>query len=218
MSALYDSKSTLDDRGIKDILSESSKMAYWLRVERALAKAQASVGLIPESAADEIIEKAVLENFDFKRMQEVKKTVGHGFVSFLKGILPALNEEGRKYLHYGCTTQNIQQTAQLLQLKDIYQIVYSFLCDILDNLSNLAYTHADTVMPGRTHGKHAIPITYGYKCSVWISELLQNIERMEESEKRIFTLMMGGAVGSFNSTGEEGRKVQKEVAKILGMN
>lgn len=218
MSALYDSKSALNDRGIKEILTEKSKMAYWLRVERALAKAQAKWGIIPESAALEIQRNAVIENFNYEIMLEQKKTVGHGFVSFLKGILPALNEEGRKYLHYGCTTQNIQQTAQLLQLKDIYQIIYSFLADILENLSNVANMYCDAVMPGRTHGKHAIPITYGYKCSVWIDELLSNIERMQESEKRLFRVMMGGAVGAFNSTGEIGRKVQKEVAQILGMN
>lgn len=151
-------------------------------------------------------------------MQRNKKVVGHGFVSFLKAILSQLNEEGRKYLHYGCTTQNIQQTAQMLQLKDVYQVIYSFLRDILDHLSDLAQKHAESVMPGRTHGKHAIPITYGYKCSVWIKELLTNIERMEQSELRIFQVMMGGAVGSFNSTEKNGRLVQKRVSKILGMN
>lgn len=130
MRALYDSKSSLDDRGIKEIMSEKSKYDYWLKVERALAKAQAEIGLIPERAALEIEQKAIIENFDYALMQKNKKVVGHGFVSFLKAILPILNEEGRKYLHYGCTTQNIQQTAQMLQLKDVYQVMYSFLKDI----------------------------------------------------------------------------------------
>lgn len=89
--------------------------------------------------------------------------------------------------------------------------------EIVGNLSNLAEKHADTVMAGRTHGKHAIPITYGYKVSVWISELLMSLERMQEVEKRVFTAMMGGAVGAFNSTGEVGIAVQKRVAEILGL-
>lgn len=218
MRALYDSKSSLDDRGIKEIMSEKSKYDYWLKVERALAKAQAEIGLIPESAALEIEQKAIIENFDYALMQKNKKVVGHGFVSFLKAVLPILNEEGRKYLHYGCTTQNIQQTAQMLQLKHVYQVMYSFLKDILDHLADLTDKYAETVMPGRTHGKHAIPITYGYKCSVWTNELLTNIERMEQSESRIFQVMMGGAVGSFNSTGKKGRLVQERVSEILGMN
>lgn len=82
MRALYDSKSSLDDRGIKEIMSEKSKYDYWLKVERALAKAQAEIGLIPESAALEIEQKAIIENFDYALMQKNKKVVGHGFVSF----------------------------------------------------------------------------------------------------------------------------------------
>ena len=82
--ALYDSKSSLNDRGIKEIMSEKSKMAYWLKVERALAKAQSEVGLIPESAAIEIEKNAIIENFDYELMLEKKQVVGHGFVSFLK--------------------------------------------------------------------------------------------------------------------------------------
>ena len=72
-------------------------------------------------------------------------------------------------------------------------------------------------MPGRTHGKHALPITYGYKVAVWINELTAAVDRMKEAEKRVFTVMMGGAVGAFHSSGELGRKVQDRVAEDLGM-
>ena len=218
MRALYDSKSKLDDRGIKVLLTEKSKVETWLKVEAALATAQAEVGIIPQEAADNIVENAKIENIDFEKMAAIKAKIGHGFVPFLKTLLPHLNDEGQRYLHYGCTTQNIQQTSQLYQIHQIYEIIYSFLADILDNLANLAEKNAYTVLPGRTHGKHAIPITYGYKISVYISELLSNIERMKESEKRICSVMMGGAIGSFNSMGEKGRQVQKIVAKILNMS
>ena len=218
MRALYDSKSKLDDRRIKVLLTEKAKVETWLKVEVALATAQAEVGIIPQEAADNIVENAKIENIDFEKMAAIKAKIGHGFVPFLKTLLPHLNDEGQRYLHYGCTTQNIQQTSQLYQIHQIYEIIYSFLADILDNLANLAEKNAYTVLPGRTHGKHAIPITYGYKISVYISELLSNIERMKESEKRICSVMMGGAIGSFNSMGEKGRQVQKIVAKILNMS
>lgn len=218
MRALYDSKSKLDDRGIKEILSEKYKVKTWLKVEAALATAQARVGIIPQSAADNIVENATIENIDFEMMARIKEKIGHGFVPFLKTLLPHLNEDGQKYLHYGCTTQNVQQTSQLYQIHQIYEILYSFLADILDNLACLAEENAYTVVPGRTHGKHAIPITYGYKISVYISELLSNIERMKESEKRICSVMMGGAIGSFNAMGKKGRDVQTLVADILGMS
>ena len=218
MSALYDSKSQIDDRGLKQILSKEHTVECWLKVERALAKAQSELKMIPEEAYLDIEHFAKIENVDFYRMDQEKEIVGHGFASFLRTIRPALHEEGRKYLHYGCTTQNIQQTAQMIQMKEIYSVLYSFISDILENLSMLASEHAYTIMPGRTHGKHAIPITYGYKCSVWISDLLDCIDRMKESEKRIFTVMMGGAVGAFSAMQENGRKVQGLVAKELEMN
>ncbi len=218
MRALYDSKSKLDDRGIKKLLIEESKVETWLKVEAALATAQAQVGIIPQKAADNIVANAKIENIDFEKMAAIKAKIGHGFVPFLKTLLPHLNEEGQKYLHFGATTQNIQQTSQLYQIHQIYEILYSFLADILENLAKLAEDNAETVMAGRTHGKHAIPITYGYKVSVYISELLSNIERMRESEKRICAVMMGGAIGSFNAMGEKGRQVQSIVADLLGMS
>ena len=218
MRALYDSKSKLDDRGIKKLLTEESKVETWLKVEAALATAQAQVGIIPQESADNIVANAKIENIDFEKMAAIKAKIGHGFVPFLKTLLPHLNEEGQKYLHFGATTQNIQQTSQLYQIHQIYEILYSFLGDILENLAKLAEDNAETVMAGRTHGKHAIPITYGYKVSVYISELLSNIERMRESEKRICAVMMGGAIGSFNAMGEKGRQVQSIVADLLGMS
>lgn len=101
----------------------------------------------------------------------------------MKVLVKACKGEGKKYVHYGVTTQNIQQTSQLYITRQVTEIYKSFLADILKNLAALARDNADAVMPGRTHGKHAIPITYGYKVSVWISELLTGIERLEEAEK-----------------------------------
>lgn len=217
MRALYDSKSkSIDDRGIGKILSEQNRLQTWLKVEGALAKAQAEEGYIPRQAADEI-GSLHLENLDLEKMAVIKARIGHGFVPFLKVMGEACGEESSKYIHYGVTTQNIQQTSQLYIAKQVYEVWKTFLADILKNLAVLAEENADTVMPGRTHGKHAIPITFGYKVSVWISELLQSVERLEEGEKRVFQVMMGGAVGSFNATGEVGRKVQAQVAKLLDM-
>lgn len=217
MRALYDSKSSGDDRGIKALLSEQAKLRSWLTVEATLADCQAEEGFIPRQAADDILANARLERLDLEEMQRIKAKVGHGFVPFVKVLVKACGPEGGKYVHYGVTTQNIQQTAQLYTTQKIHRIFLGFAADILHNLSVLAQTHADTVMPGRTHGRHAIPITYGYKVAVWISELLNAVQRLQESEKRVFQVMMGGAVGAFNATGETGWRVQQRVAEKLGM-
>ena len=216
MRALYDSKSKLDDRGVGRLLSRNTRYATWLRVEAALAQAQAEEGFIPREAADDISSVA-FQDLDLEEMERIKEKVGHGFVPFVKVLVKACKGEGRKYVHYGVTTQNIQQTTQLFIIKEVNDIFKSFLGDILKNLSTLANDHADSVMAGRTHGKHAIPITYGYKVSVWISELLSGIQRLEECEKRVFTVMMGGAAGGFHATGPAGRRIQDRVARMLSM-
>lgn len=219
MRAYYDSssKSHKDDR-ITQYLEDTAKLKAWLKVESELALAQAKVGLIPQSAADNIKLNAKLSNLDLQRMEQIKAEVGHGFVPFVKVLVEACDAEAGKYVHYGVTTQNIQQTGQLLILKNLTIVFKQILGEILGNLSAVASEHAHSVMAGRTHGRHAIPITYGYKASVWIYELMQAIERLEESEKRVFTVMMGGAVGGFNSMPEHGRQVQKLVAEALHMN
>lgn len=217
MRALYDSKSKGNDRGIKKLLTKEAKIESWLTVEAALADSQAEEGFIPRSAADNIMENAKLNRIDLEEMERIKAKVGHGFVPFVKVLVKACDEESGKFVHYGVTTQNIQQTAQLYTAYKIHKIFQSYLADILEHLAELAREHADTVMPGRTHGRHAIPITYGYKVSVWISELLNSAQRMEECEKRVFQVMAGGAVGAFNATGETGYRVQKRLAEKLDM-
>ena len=218
MGALYDSKSkTLDDKGIKNLLSQDAKYQAWLTVEAALAKAQGELDVIPVAAAMHINEKAQIENLDFVKMEEIYRKVGHGFVPFLKVFVAACDEESGKYIHFGATTQNIQQTSQNLIAKQIHQKFKQFMLEIMENLANLAKDNAETIMAGRTHGKHAIPITYGYKAAVWLSELMTSYERLEEVEKRIFTTMMGGAIGAFNAAGEKGIAVQTRVAEILQM-
>ena len=218
MRALYDSKSkTIDDRGIKALLSNEAKYSTWLMFEAMLAQAQAEHGFIPQSAADEIKEKAVIENIDFEEMNRIYQKIGHGFVPFLKVLVKACSQESGNYVHYGITTQNIQQSSQLYMMKTVHHKFMLLLGEIIENLANLAEKTKHMVMPGRTHGRHAIPITYGYKVSVWISDFIDCYQRMRECEKRVFTIMMGGAVGAFNSMPEVGMKVQKRVAELVGM-
>ena len=213
MRALYDSKSkTIDDRGIKALLSNEAKYSTWLMFEAMLAQAQAEHGFIPQSAADEIKEKAIIENIDFEEMNRIYQKIGHGFVPFLKVLVKACSQESGKYVHYGITTQNIQQSSQLYMMKTVHHKFMLLLGEIIENLANLAEKTKHMVMPGRTHGRHAIPITYGYKVSVWISDFIDCYQRMRECEKRVFTIMMGGAVGA-----EVGMKVQKRVAELVGM-
>ena len=218
MKALYDSKTlTMDDRGIRDLFTKENKYKSWLIIEAALAKAQGELGIIPKQAAKDIEDASKIENIDLEEMQRIYEEIGHGFVPFLKVLVNACPNDSGKYVHYGLTTQNIQQSAQLYVTKQIHDKFMEIIGEILENLSKLAFEHKNSVMPGRTHGRHATPITYGYKVSVWISDFLNCVERMKEAEKRVFTVMMGGAVGTFSTMGETGMNIQKRVAEILNM-
>ena len=217
--ALTDSMTkTLDDHGISHLLSQEVKLQTWLDVEAALAQAQAENGVIPATAAENIKANATYENLDLELMDEIYRKVGHGFVPFVKVFVKACDPEAGKYIHFGSTTQNIQQSSQSIIMKKVNRMFLELTKQILLNLADLAEAHADSVMPGRTHGKHAIPITYGYKVATWISEIELSVERMEQLEPRVFTVMMGGAVGAFNSTGSVGLEVQKRVGEILEMD
>lgn len=218
MRALYDSKSkTIDHEGMKDLFTETARIQSWLDLEAALARAQGKLGIIPNSAAQNISDHCQVEKIDLVEMERWLYKIGHGFVPLIKVLVKACDPESGKYVHYGVTTQNIQQSAQMLLTKKFHDHLLKFIKKILINLSVLAQTHKDTIMPGRTHGKHALPITYGYKVSVWIEELLSALQRMKEAEPRVFTVMMGGAVGAFHATGEQGRKMQDMIAEDLGM-
>ena len=217
--ALYDSESVfVDDRGIGELLSEKKKFETWLKVEAILAKAQAKFGFIPEDAATKIEESCKLEKIDLQKVAKIKEKIGHGFVPFLKVLNEVCDPEASKYIHYGVATQNIQQTTQLYIAKQIHYVFLDFLADILNNLAKIAIDCKDAVMPGRTHSRHAVPMTYGHKVATWINEISNCIDALVEAEPRAFQVMMGGAVGAFNSSVEVGREVQDEVAKQLGMN
>lgn len=218
MSVLYDSKSiTLDNFGMKELFTLEAKVDSWLEVESALAAAQGELGIIPKEAADNISLNAKVENIDFEEMTEILKKVGHNFVPFLKVFGKACDPEAAKYIHYGITTQNVQQTSQLLRVKKFNEILKVVLNDIIVDLEKLALEHIDTIIPGRTHGKHALPITFGFKVASWIEELRDALDIIESSEQRIFKVMMGGAVGGFHALGEQGIEVQNLVADKLEM-
>ncbi|WP_199635585.1 lyase family protein [Serratia sp. PAMC26656] len=218
MSALYDSKTkSIDDRGIRELLTERVKFQSWLDVEAALALAQAELGVIPQQAADQIAAACKLDQIDLDEVVKLRDKIGHGFVPFLKQLVKACPDDSGKYVHIGVTTQNIQQTAQLLVTKKVNARFLLMVGEILANLAQLAEQHSQTVMPGRTHGRHAEPITYGFKASVWIDELLMTVSRLQEAEPRVFSVMMGGPVGAFNASGQLGRQVQTRVATRLEM-
>jgi len=183
MGALYDSKTkTMFDHGVRYFFTDEAKYRSWIYVEVILAQSQAELGYIPDKAAKEITKKARYENLDFKQMEHIYERVGHGFVPFVKVLADTCGEAG-KYIHYGVTTQNIQQTSELLIIREVDKRFMMVISEILDNLAKLAASNSNTVMPGRTHGKHAVPITFGFKVAGFKTFLMISIDYKNWSQE-----------------------------------
>ena len=200
-----------------EIFEERSVFQSYLDVEVALAKAQAKIGVIPEWAADIITEKAQIENINMDAVHEGLLKTGHPLVPLIWELDRVCGEKAGGYIHWGATTQNITQTGKLLLVKQCHDFYIKQLKQLLLTLAELADRTKDYALPGRTHGQHAVPATFGYKVAVWIDELSRHLNRLKGCEDRVFVTMLGGGAGTMASVGKEGIETQNLMAEILGM-
>jgi 3-carboxy-cis,cis-muconate cycloisomerase len=207
----------IDDPGVRALFTESARFQSWLDVEAALAQAQAELGIIPDHAAREITRKAHLKYLDLDAVREGLARTGHPIVPLVWALDRACEGDAGGYVHWGATTQNITQTGQLLQVRRAHEIFLGQLAKILTTLAGLAERTKDALLPGRTHGQHAVPATFGFKVAVWIDELGRHVERLRGCEDRVFVAMLGGGAGTLASLGELGLATQENMAARLKM-
>ena len=205
------------DPGISALFEQDARWQAWLDVEAALAKAEAELGMIPAEAADEIVRKCDLSLFDRERLIEGFTRTAHTLVPLVWELSRLCDGDAGNYVHWGATTQNITQTGDLLQLRKAHRIYLKQLGQILAALADLADKSKDMALPGRTHGQHAVPATYGLKVAIWIDEFARHVERLRECEPRVFQAMLGGAAGTVASFGDQGLEVQARMAAHLDM-
>jgi adenylosuccinate lyase len=153
----------IDDPGVRALFTEPARFQSWLDVEAALARAQAELGIIPEAAAREIVRKAHLSHLDLAAVREGLARTGHPLVPLVWELDRACEGDAGGYVHWGATTQNVTQTGQLLQVRRAHEIFLRQLAAILTTLADLAERTKDVLLPGRTHGQHAVPATFGFK-------------------------------------------------------
>src|ERR671918_1148332 len=207
----------IEDPGVRALFTEAARFQSWLDVEAALAEAQAELGIIPGAAAREIVKKAQLSHLDLAAVREGLARTGHPLVPLVWALDRACEGDAGGYVHWGATTQNITQTGQLLQVRRAHEIFLRQLAAILTTLAGLAEKTKDDLLPGRTHGQHAVPATFGFKVAVWIDELGRHVERLRGCEDRVFVAMLGGGAGTLASLGELGLATQEKMAAKLGM-
>ena len=213
--SLQPSSHRFRDPGMRPLFTEAARWQSWLDVEAALAAAQAELGIVPADAAQVIAGNARLSNLDDAAVREGLARTGHPLVPLVWELARVCGEEAGGWVHWGATTQNILETGDNLLLKRAHGILLGQLSDLLRALAGLADRSADTPLAGRTHGQHAVPVTFGYKVAVWIDELLRHVERLRGLEDRVFVALLGGAAGTYASLGAQGPAVQAGLARHL---
>lgn len=199
------------------LFTPEAKRQRWLEVEAALALAEADAGMVPREAADAIAAHARLELLDYQRMRADEAISGHVMMPVIDPLAEAAGPEHGGWVHWGATTQNIQQSGDTVGIAQAHRLLVGRLEQVLRRLAGLAEEHADTLMAGRTHGQQAVPITFGYKAAVWADRMADHLERLRQAEPRLAVAMLGGAAGTFATFGAAGPEIQRGLAARLGL-
>jgi adenylosuccinate lyase len=199
------------------IFEEEARVQKLLDVEAALALAHAQVGNIPKKDAEKIASMASTKHVKVERVKAIEKEIKHDIASLVRALSEVCGESGA-YVHLGATSYDIVDTANALQLKDALDVVEKKLLDFKGILQKQALQHSGTVMIGRTHGQHALPITLGFKFAVWGYEVNRHLQRTEECKKRVLVGKISGAVGTQAGLGEHAEQIQELVMKRLGLH
>lgn len=199
------------------VFSEDSRIENEMLVEAALARAHASLGEIPQSAADEITRVASLDIVSVDRIKDIEKETRHDLMAMVKAMTEKCEGDAGKYVHLGATSNDIVDTATALQLKAAMDIILQDVDDLIMTFAKIAKRERDTLEIGRTHAQFAIPITYGFKVSGYIAEMLRHRERIVEAMPRVCCGKMAGAVGTGAALGKNFFEIQRRVMDDLGL-
>ncbi|CUS97927.1 adenylosuccinate lyase [Candidatus Kryptobacter tengchongensis] len=195
---------------MEKIWSDENKFNIWLQIEILAVEAHSKLGLVPESAVEEIKNKA---RFDVKRILEIEAKVKHDVVAFLTSVSESVGDVS-KYIHYGMTSSDVLDTCLAVQMKQAGEIILDDLEKLSQVLREKAIKHKYTIMIGRTHGVHAEPITLGFKFALWFEETKRNIDRMKRAVENISYGKIAGAVGTYDNVNPF---VEKYVCEKLGL-
>ena len=222
MSHLY--ASLFYQADMTEIFSDHALLKYMIQAEVALAKAQAQVGVIPESAAAIIADVANtqgIQAIDFENLAIATGLAGNIAIPFVKqftAAVKAVDEDASRYVHWGATSQDILDTACILQARDALDVVEFQLRHAYAVSLELAEKYRAEVMIGRTWLQQALPITFGHKAARWASGFKRDLDRLEQMKARVLTAQLGGAVGSLASLLDQGSTVVEAYAAQLNLS
>ena len=201
---------------MRAVFDDRALIRRYVEVEIALAKAEARCGVIPQAAADEIAATCDADALDFELLRHETEIVGYPILPLVHQISKQAGASGG-FVHWGATTQDIMDSAVVLQLRDALDLIDTDVAALRDILRDLARTYRDTPMAGRTHLQQALPITFGYKCAIWLNMFDRHAERLAQLRPRVIVGQFAGAAGTLASLGDKGLDVQRAMMEELGL-
>jgi adenylosuccinate lyase len=201
----------------RSIFCDTCRLQRWLDIEVALAISQAELEMIPFEVAHKIEGAANIDNFDHAAIRNGIAVTGHSLVPLLGELRKAVGSYAAQFIHHGATTQDIQDTGQSLEFREVLELVESQLIALLDKLDAIAVAHRDLLTVGRTHAQPALPTTFGLKVAGWIDELTRHIVRIREARPRLLVAELHGGVGTMAAFRGRGPELLDRFAKRLGL-
>lgn len=202
----------------REIFGDLKRMQRFLDVEAVLAQAQGELGIIPQEAAAAITRAADITQMDTEIISREIRETGHSLVALIRALSRNCGNNYGEFVHYGATTQDIQDTAQSMEMREVLAIIDEQLGELLKLLAAWAKKYKSSIMPGRTHGRPAMPITFGFKVAVWIDELLRIQERITQMKSRVLVAQLYGAVGSMAGFGDKAFALLEKFAVKLHLD
>jgi 3-carboxy-cis,cis-muconate cycloisomerase len=201
---------------MREVFSDYALVGRYAEVEIALAKAEAKCGVIPADAAEAIADHTDVSAFDFDLLREETDNVGYPILPLVHQMAKQCGEAGR-YVHWGATTQDIMDTAVVLQLREGLRLIEEDISALRGILADLSKRYRDTPMAGRTHLQQALPVTFGYKTSIWLAMFDRHAGRLEQLKPRVLVGQFAGAAGTLASLAAKGFEVQQALCEELGL-
>ncbi|MFN2629220.1 MAG: adenylosuccinate lyase family protein [Gaiellaceae bacterium] len=201
---------------VRRVFDSSALVQAWLDVERALARAEAEVGVVPAAAADRIDREAVADLYDLDELRAGIAASQHPLVPLVRALAERCGEAGR-FVHWGATTQDVTDTGLILQVRAALQSIRRDLRRSAVAAAAFALEHRSLPMAGRTHGQHAVPITFGLKAASWTDELLRCEQRLDTAATALSTGQLAGAAGTLASLGDDAAAVREAYCRLLGL-
>ncbi|MEE8455833.1 MAG: 3-carboxy-cis,cis-muconate cycloisomerase [Limibaculum sp.] len=202
---------------MRALFTDEAMVQRYLDVEAALARAQAGIGIVPAEAAAAITAVARVGRIDWDRLSARTQVVGYPILPLVEQLSGWAADGLGQWSHWGATTQDIMDTADVLQIRDALDLIAADLDAVAAALARLAEDHAETPMAGRTHLQHALPVSFGYKAATWLSGLDRHRARLAELRPRVEVVSFGGAAGTLASLGDDGLATQAALAGELDL-